>query len=65
MTAHPGASWFETRGVATLLAMRVEDLILRTLRSALARVSKDEAAVPEKALVAPRRTRRLFTIALR
>jgi len=47
MTAHPGASWFETRGVATLLAMRVEDLILR---SALARASKDEAAVLENGL---------------
>jgi len=48
MTAHPGgASWFETRGVATLLTMRVEDLVLR---SALARVSKDEAAVLENGL---------------
>jgi len=48
MTAHPGgASWFETRGVATLLTMRVEDLVLR---SALARVSKDEAAVLDNGL---------------
>ena len=30
MTAHPGASWFETRGVATLLTMRVKDLIQRS-----------------------------------
>jgi hypothetical protein len=35
------ASWFETRGVAALLTMRVLNLILR--RRALARVSKDEA----------------------
>ena len=33
MTAHPGASWFETRGVAALLAMRVEDLILSEQRA--------------------------------
>jgi hypothetical protein len=52
----PWASWFETRGVATLLTMRVRELTLRVkdlileracarledliLRSALARVSK-------------------------
>jgi hypothetical protein len=35
------ASWFETRGVAALLTMRVQDLILE--ERALARVSKDEA----------------------
>jgi hypothetical protein len=29
MTAYPGASWFETRGAAALLTMRVQDLILR------------------------------------
>jgi hypothetical protein len=34
------ASWFETRGVAALLTMRVQDLILR---SGVSRVSKDEA----------------------
>jgi hypothetical protein len=27
MTAYPMASWFETRGVAALLTMRVQDLI--------------------------------------
>jgi hypothetical protein len=27
MMAYPVASWFETRGVAALLTMRVEDLI--------------------------------------
>jgi hypothetical protein len=32
------ASWFETRGVAALLTMRVSDLILRRRESA---VSKD------------------------
>jgi hypothetical protein len=35
-----GASWFETRGVAALLTMRVPDLILRRRASA---VSKDDA----------------------
>jgi hypothetical protein len=34
------ASWFETRGFAALLTMRVQDLILR---SGASRVSKDEA----------------------
>jgi hypothetical protein len=29
MRAYPVASWFETRGVAALLTMRAEDLILR------------------------------------
>ena len=33
------ASWFETRGIAALLTMRVSDLILRRRASA---VSKDE-----------------------
>ena len=49
MTVYPMASWFETRGIAALLTMRVLDLILRGreyLRPhpeerALARVSKD------------------------
>jgi hypothetical protein len=41
------ASWFETPGVATLLTMRAEK---KTLRGALARVSKDEAAEPESTL---------------
>jgi hypothetical protein len=36
------ASWFETHGVAVLLTMRIEDLILRRRESA---VSKDEAKV--------------------
>jgi len=35
------ATWFERRGVAALLNMRVEDLILR---SAHLHVSKDEGA---------------------
>ncbi|KRQ95474.1 hypothetical protein CQ10_32400 [Bradyrhizobium valentinum] len=34
----PVASWFETRGIAALLTMRVSDLILRRRASA---VSKD------------------------
>ena len=29
MTVRSAASWFETRGVAALLTMRVQDLILR------------------------------------
>jgi hypothetical protein len=29
-TAYPVASWFETRGVAAFLTMRVQDLILRS-----------------------------------
>jgi hypothetical protein len=36
------ASWFETRGIAALLTMRVSDLILRC--RAQRGVSKDEAA---------------------
>jgi hypothetical protein len=40
MRRETGASWFETRGVAALLTMRVPDLILRRHASA---VSKDEA----------------------
>jgi hypothetical protein len=32
MTACPVASWFETRGVAALLTMRVQDLILNRMR---------------------------------
>jgi hypothetical protein len=43
-TWHAGASWFETRGVAALLTMRVQDLILRRRDSA---VSKDEATERE------------------
>jgi hypothetical protein len=30
MIEHRVASWFETRGFATLLTMRVQDLILRS-----------------------------------
>ena len=40
------ASWFETRGVAALLTMRVQDLILRS--HAQHGVSKDEASEFEK-----------------
>jgi hypothetical protein len=47
MSAHPVASWFETRGVAALLTMRVQDLILR---SGVSRVSKDEITELEDAL---------------
>jgi hypothetical protein len=43
----PVASWFETRGVAALLTMRVQDLILR---SGVSRVSKDEATEPGRRL---------------
>jgi hypothetical protein len=32
MTACPVAAWFETRGVAALLTMRVQDLILNRMR---------------------------------
>jgi hypothetical protein len=42
------ASWFETRGVAALLTMRVWVLILTSIAKRC--VSKDEAAVPENAL---------------
>ncbi|MGB6396176.1 MAG: hypothetical protein WBF73_10860 [Bradyrhizobium sp.] len=38
---HPTATWFETRGAAALLTMRVSDLILRSAPQA--GVSKDEA----------------------
>jgi len=44
------ASWFETRGVAALLTMRVSDLILRRRKSA---VSKDEATERENSLDRP------------
>ena len=47
MSAHPVAPWFETRGVAALLTMRVQDLILR---SGVSRVSKDEITELENAL---------------
>ena len=40
MATYAVASWFETRGIAALLTMRVSDLILR---SGLRRVSNDEA----------------------
>jgi hypothetical protein len=39
------ASWFETRGVAALLTMRVQDLILRSIEKRC--VSKDEATGPK------------------
>jgi hypothetical protein len=42
------ASWFETRGVAALLTMRVQDLILRSIAKRC--VSKDEATELENAL---------------
>jgi hypothetical protein len=42
------ATWFETRGVAALLTMRVRDLILE--ERAVARVSRDEAPELENAL---------------
>jgi hypothetical protein len=45
IAAHP---WFETRGVAALLTMRVSDLILRSPPQA--GVSKDEATALENAL---------------
>ena len=38
-------SWFETRGVAALLTMRVSDFILRSIAKRC--VSKDEAATLE------------------
>jgi hypothetical protein len=56
IAARPAAAWFETRGVAALLTMRVYDLILRAcewisdliLRSPpQAGVSKDEATARE------------------
>jgi len=36
---HPVASWFETRGSAALLTMRISDLILRSIAKRC--VSKD------------------------
>ena len=45
IAARPAASWFETRGVAALLTMRVSDLILRS--TAKRCVSKDEATAAE------------------
>jgi len=39
MTGYPVASWFETRGGAALLTMRIKDLILRR-REALSRRMK-------------------------
>jgi hypothetical protein len=39
------ATWFETRGVAALLTMRVSDLIPRSIAKRC--VSKDEAATQE------------------
>jgi hypothetical protein len=44
--AHPAASWFETRGIAALLTMRVEDLILRSTRQ---RASRRMEPPPENA----------------
>src|SRR6476620_2618598 len=38
--AQAGALWFETRGVAALLTMRVQDLILRSGRLAASRRMK-------------------------
>ena len=60
----PGASWFETRGFAALLTMRVWDLMLRArnliLRSIAKRcVSKDEAtsaACPALLRLSPRKS---------
>jgi hypothetical protein len=48
MATYPMAAWFETRGVAALLTMRVEDLILRSIAKRC--VSKDEATQLEYAL---------------
>jgi hypothetical protein len=39
------ATWFETRGVAALLTMRVQDLVQRSPPKA--GVSKDEAPIGE------------------
>jgi hypothetical protein len=47
IAAHRAATWFETRGVAALLTMRVSDLILRSPPQA--GVSKDEATALENA----------------
>jgi hypothetical protein len=45
IAVHP--TWFETRGVAALLTMRISDLILRSPPQA--GVSKDEATAAETA----------------
>ena len=45
IAAHPGAIWFETRGVAALLTMRI--CRPHPEERALARVSKDEATAPD------------------
>src|SRR5580704_16387055 len=47
IAARPVDTWFETRGVAALLTMRVSDLIMRSIAQRC--VSKDEATAPEKA----------------
>jgi hypothetical protein len=49
-------TWFETRGVAALLTMRVQDLILRS--ALFARVSKDGATELEYAIAKPMNSRR-------
>ena len=49
MATYPMAAWFETRGVAALLTMRVEDLILRSIAKRC--VSKDEATGLQNTLV--------------
>jgi hypothetical protein len=46
---HSPATWFETRGVATLLTMRVYDPHPEEAQSA---VSKDEATAPRIGLTA-------------
>ena len=46
MTGYTTASWFETRGSAALLTMRVLDLILKEHRRRC--VSKDEATEAEE-----------------
>jgi hypothetical protein len=46
MTGCTTASWFETRGSAALLTMRVLDLILRSIARRC--VSKDEATEAEE-----------------
>ncbi len=43
----PAATWFETRGVAALLTMRVSDLILKSIAERC--VSMDEATALRKA----------------
>jgi hypothetical protein len=44
------ATWFETRGIAALLTMRVSDLLLRSIAKRC--VSKDEATARETVLTA-------------